>query len=158
MDRRRLSACANFMGYTDAMGYINQPNTEQRRLSEGPSLRLPNYNLNYPGEYGGSESCMLKQKNSSLTMLLDSTNSFMRTASTTIHSLFGAPRRASFCGEPDPTIQCLPMEIVVHFIYFRILMNRHYQICHMKNKEEQSRFMMVESQRHQQHRQFHLSL
>ena len=26
MDRRRLSACANFVGYTDAMGYINQPN------------------------------------------------------------------------------------------------------------------------------------
>jgi hypothetical protein len=51
---------------------------------------------------------MLKQKNSSLTMLLDSTNSFMRTASTTIHSLFGAPRRSSFCGEPDPTIQLSP--------------------------------------------------
>ena len=26
MDRRRLSACANFVGYTDAMGHINQPN------------------------------------------------------------------------------------------------------------------------------------
>jgi hypothetical protein len=51
---------------------------------------------------------MLKQKNSSLTMLLDSTNSLMRTASTTLHSLFGAPRRASFCGEPDPTIQLSP--------------------------------------------------
>ena len=25
MDRRRLSACANFVGYSDAMGYINQP-------------------------------------------------------------------------------------------------------------------------------------
>lgn len=26
MDRRRLSVCANFVGYTDAMGHINQPN------------------------------------------------------------------------------------------------------------------------------------
>ncbi len=26
MDRRRLSACANFIGYSDGMGYINQPN------------------------------------------------------------------------------------------------------------------------------------
>ena len=41
-------------------------------------------------------------------MLLDSTNSLMRTASTTLHSIFGAPRRASFCGEPDPTIQLSP--------------------------------------------------
>ena len=32
----------------------------------------------------------------------------MRTASTTIHSLFGSARRASFCGEPDPTIQLSP--------------------------------------------------
>jgi hypothetical protein len=30
MDRRRLSACANFMGYTDAMGYINQPNVSMK--------------------------------------------------------------------------------------------------------------------------------
>jgi hypothetical protein len=26
MDRRRLSACANFVGYIDVMGHINQPN------------------------------------------------------------------------------------------------------------------------------------
>jgi hypothetical protein len=32
----------------------------------------------------------------------------MRTASTTFHSLFGSPRRASFCGQPDPTIQLSP--------------------------------------------------
>jgi hypothetical protein len=32
----------------------------------------------------------------------------MRTASTTFQSLFGSPRRASFCGEPDPTIQLSP--------------------------------------------------
>ena len=51
---------------------------------------------------------MLKQKNSSLSMLLDSTNSIMRTASTTFHSLFGSARRASYCGEPDPTIQLDP--------------------------------------------------
>lgn len=51
---------------------------------------------------------MFKQKNSSLTMLLDSTNSLMRTASTTINTIFGANRRASFCGEPDPTIQLSP--------------------------------------------------
>jgi hypothetical protein len=51
---------------------------------------------------------MLKQKNSSLSMLLDSTNSMMRTASTTFQSLFGAPRRASYCGQPDPTIQLSP--------------------------------------------------
>ena len=51
---------------------------------------------------------MFKQKNSSLTMLLDSTNSIMRTASTTIHTLFGSNRRASFCGELDPSIQLSP--------------------------------------------------
>jgi hypothetical protein len=51
---------------------------------------------------------MLRQKNSSLAMLLDSTNSLMRTASTTINSLFGSARRASFCGEPDPTVQLSP--------------------------------------------------
>jgi len=51
---------------------------------------------------------MLKQKNSSLTMLLDSTNSMMRTASTTLHRLIGSTRRASYCGEPDPTIQLSP--------------------------------------------------
>lgn len=65
-------------------------------------------NLHYPGEYGGSELCMLKQKNSSLTMLLDSTNSLMRTASNTFQSLFGAARRASYCGDPDPSIQLAP--------------------------------------------------
>jgi hypothetical protein len=26
MDRRRLSVCAKFVGYTDAMGHINQSN------------------------------------------------------------------------------------------------------------------------------------
>jgi hypothetical protein len=26
MDRRRLSACANFVGYTDAMGHVHQSN------------------------------------------------------------------------------------------------------------------------------------
>lgn len=51
---------------------------------------------------------MLKQKNSSLSMLLDSTNSMMRTASATFQNLFGSVRRASFCGEPDPTIQLAP--------------------------------------------------
>jgi hypothetical protein len=51
---------------------------------------------------------MLKQKNPSLNMLLDSTSSMIRTASTTFQNLFGAPRRASFCGEPDPTIQLAP--------------------------------------------------
>ncbi|CAF1617675.1 unnamed protein product [Adineta ricciae] len=38
-------------------------------------------------------------------MLLDSTSSMMRTASTTFQCLFGSVRRASYCGEPDPTIQ-----------------------------------------------------
>jgi len=35
MDRRRLSAYANLGGYTDGMGYINQPNVsmELRRIS-----------------------------------------------------------------------------------------------------------------------------
>jgi hypothetical protein len=51
---------------------------------------------------------MLKQKNSSLTMLLDSTNSMMRTASTTLQRLMGSNRRASYCGEFDPTIQLSP--------------------------------------------------
>jgi hypothetical protein len=34
MDRRRLSAYANLGGYTDGMGYINQPNVsmELRRM------------------------------------------------------------------------------------------------------------------------------
>lgn len=41
-------------------------------------------------------------------MLLDSTNSLMRTASNTFQSLFGVPRRASYCGDPDPSIQLAP--------------------------------------------------
>ncbi|CAF0933375.1 unnamed protein product [Rotaria sordida] len=108
MDQRRLSVCANFVGYTDAMGYTNQSNTEQRRLSDGPSLRLANHNLYHPSELSNGESYMLKQKNSSLNMLLDSTSSMMRTASTTFHCLIGSARRASYCGQPDPTIQLSP--------------------------------------------------
>ncbi len=41
-------------------------------------------------------------------MLLDSTSSMVRTASTTFQNYFGSARRASFCGEPDPTIQLSP--------------------------------------------------
>jgi hypothetical protein len=41
-------------------------------------------------------------------MLLDSTSSMMRTASTTFQCLIGSVRRASYCGEPDPTIQLSP--------------------------------------------------
>lgn len=108
MDRRRLSVCANFAGYTDSMGRMKQPNYEQRRLSDGISINAANLNSYYPGEYGSSELCMLRQKNSSLTMLIDSTNSLMRTASNTFQSLFGAPRRASYCGEPDPSVQLAP--------------------------------------------------
>jgi hypothetical protein len=48
---------------------------------------------------------MFRQKNSSLSMLLDSTTSMMRTASTTFQCMIGSVRRASYCGEPDPTIQ-----------------------------------------------------
>ncbi|UJR22880.1 hypothetical protein I4U23_025908 [Adineta vaga] len=105
MDRRRLSVYVNLLGTTDAMTHINHLNTDQRRLSDSPLLRLPNYHIHYPEEFGGSESCMLKQKNSSLSMLLDSTSSMMRTASTTFQCLIGSLRRASYCGEPDPTIQ-----------------------------------------------------
>ncbi|CAF1005815.1 unnamed protein product [Rotaria sordida] len=82
--------------------------TEQRRLSDGPSLRLANHNLYHPSELSNGESYMLKQKNSSLNMLLDSTSSMMRTASTTFHCLIGSARRASYCGQPDPTIQLSP--------------------------------------------------
>lgn len=74
----------------------------------GPSLRLPNSNLFYPGEFGRSESDTFKQKNSSLTTLLDSTTSMMRTASTTFHCLIGSARRASYCGQLDPSIQLSP--------------------------------------------------
>ena len=41
-------------------------------------------------------------------MLMDSTSSIMRTASSTLHTLIGSTRRASYCGEPDPTIQMSP--------------------------------------------------
>ena len=51
---------------------------------------------------------MLKQKNSSLNMLLDSTSSIMRTASSTFHCLIGSARRASYCGQPDPSIELSP--------------------------------------------------
>ncbi|CAF0811554.1 unnamed protein product [Adineta ricciae] len=87
--------------------------TEQRRLSDGPqplSLRRP-YPYNYyhhPSEFGGSDTCMLKRKNSSLNMLLDSTSSMMRTASTTFQCLIGSARRASYCGQPDPSVQLAP--------------------------------------------------
>ncbi|CAF1270069.1 unnamed protein product [Rotaria magnacalcarata] len=88
--------------------YLNDE-VEQRRVSDvGPSLRLPNANLFYPGELGRGEPFALKQKNSSLTMLLDSTSSMMRTASTTFHCLIGSARRASYCGQTDPSIQLAP--------------------------------------------------
>lgn len=51
---------------------------------------------------------MLKRKNSSLNMLLDSTSSMMRTASTTVQCLLGSARRASYCGQPDPSVQLAP--------------------------------------------------
>ncbi|CAF3713148.1 unnamed protein product [Adineta steineri] len=86
-----------------AFNFDNQ--SSQRRLSDSPLLRLPAYNIQYPDEFGGSETCMFKQKNSSLSMLLDSTSSMMRTASTTFQYLIGSARRASYCGQPDPTIQ-----------------------------------------------------
>ena len=41
-------------------------------------------------------------------MLLDSTSSMMRTASSTFHCLIGSARRASYCGEPDPSVQLSP--------------------------------------------------
>ncbi|CAF4368408.1 unnamed protein product, partial [Rotaria sordida] len=69
--------------------------TEQRRLSDGPyssPLHRP-YSYHYyhhPGEFSGNEPCMLKRKNSSLNMLLDSTSSMMRTASTTFQCLLGS--------------------------------------------------------------------
>jgi len=51
---------------------------------------------------------MLKRKNSSINMLLDSTSSIMRTASTTFQCLIGSARRASYCGHPDPSVQLGP--------------------------------------------------
>jgi hypothetical protein len=51
---------------------------------------------------------MLKRKNSSLNMILDSTSSLMRTASTTFQCLIGSARRASYCGQPDPSVQLAP--------------------------------------------------
>jgi hypothetical protein len=51
---------------------------------------------------------MLKRKNSSFNMLLDSTSSMMRTASSTFQCFIGSARRASFCGHPDPSVQLAP--------------------------------------------------
>ena len=48
---------------------------------------------------------MLKRKNSSFNMLLDSTSSIVRTASSTFQCLIGSARRASYCGDPDPSVQ-----------------------------------------------------
>ena len=41
-------------------------------------------------------------------MLLDSTSSLMRTASSTFQCLIGSARRASYCGQPDPSVQLAP--------------------------------------------------
>lgn len=41
-------------------------------------------------------------------MILDSTSSIMRTASTTFQCLIGSARRASYCGQPDPSVQLAP--------------------------------------------------
>ncbi|CAF0751125.1 unnamed protein product [Rotaria sordida] len=101
--------------------YKSEPNvavyfdgqTDQRRLSDGPyssPLHRP-YSYHYyhhPGEFSGDEPCMLKRKNSSLNVLLDSTSSMMRTASTTFQCLLGSARRASYCGQPDPSVQLAP--------------------------------------------------
>ena len=51
---------------------------------------------------------MLKRKNSSLNILLDSTSSMMRTASNTLQCFIGSARRASYCGQPDPSVQLSP--------------------------------------------------
>ena len=51
---------------------------------------------------------MLKRKNSSLNVILDSTSSIMRTASSTFQCLIGSARRASYCGQPDPSVQLAP--------------------------------------------------
>ena len=68
----------------------------------------PNSNLYYPGELDGSESWTLKQKHSSLNMLWNSTSSMMHTASAAFHCLIGSGRRASYCGQPDPSIELSP--------------------------------------------------
>lgn len=82
---------------------------DHRRLSDGPypqSLRLPQNHLNYPETFLNNECSPTKEKNSSLTTLLDSTSSIMKTASSTFQTLIGGSnRRASYCGEPDPTVQ-----------------------------------------------------
>lgn len=41
-------------------------------------------------------------------MILDSTSSIMRTASSTFQCLIGSARRASYCGQPDPSVQLAP--------------------------------------------------
>lgn len=41
-------------------------------------------------------------------MILDSTSSLMRTASSTFQCLIGSARRASYCGQPDPSVQLAP--------------------------------------------------
>lgn len=113
MTRRRLSAFARFINYSEVVEYTNETAVDHRRLSDGPclpSLRRP-YPYQYyrhPGEFGGSETCMLKRKNSSLGMIIDSTSSMMRTASTTFQCLLGSARRASYCGQPDPSVQLAP--------------------------------------------------
>ncbi|CAF3682494.1 unnamed protein product [Rotaria socialis] len=94
-----------------ALYFDNQ--AEQRRLSDGPypaSARRP-YTYRYyhhPGEPIGNEPCMLKRKNSSFNIILDSTSSMMRTASSTVQCFIGSARRASHCGQPDPSVQLAP--------------------------------------------------
>ncbi|CAF3134100.1 unnamed protein product [Rotaria socialis] len=96
-------------GSTPNIAFYLENEIEQRRVSDvGPSLRLPNADLFYPGELGRDKPFALKQKNSSLTVLLDSTSSIMRTASTTFHCFIGSARRASYCGQTDPSIQLDP--------------------------------------------------
>lgn len=48
---------------------------------------------------------MLKRKNSSLNVLVDSTSSIVRNASSAFQCLIGSARRASYCGQPDPSVQ-----------------------------------------------------
>ncbi|CAF2849849.1 unnamed protein product [Rotaria sp. Silwood2] len=115
---------------------------EQRRLSDGPSLRLSNHNLYYPGEFN-SESYMLKQKNSSLSMLLDSTSSMMRTASTTFHCLIGSARRASYCGQPDPTIQLSPRGNSGSLYLFPTTANSNESSLSNASYEEQRRTVTI---------------
>ncbi|CAF1626824.1 unnamed protein product [Rotaria magnacalcarata] len=94
-----------------ALYFDNQ--AEQRRLSDGPypALARRPYTYHYyhhPGEFTGNEPCMLKRKNSSLNIILDSTSSMMRTASSTVQCLIGSAHRASYCGQPDPSVQLAP--------------------------------------------------